>query len=327
MKMNEAGGSKTPFLFGINFEMNEGFFVSNPLQRQDILFDINGVSNVDIFEGAIPETTLGVSQFRFDSFPESLETYQKRFEKVMHGLQRGDSYLTNLTIKTPVRCSLSLRDIFTYSRAMYRLYVPEKFVCFSPEKFVKISDRKIYTFPMKGTIDADIENAANIILNDYKETAEHNTVVDLLRNDLSKIATDVNINRFRYIDTLQTSKGNILQVSSEIEGTLPENYLQNIGSLVFELLPAGSISGAPKNATLRIIREAECEPRGFYTGIAGYFDGKTLDTCVLIRFIEQCGDKLFFRSGGGITINSICENEYREAIRKIYLAPANFRSG
>jgi para-aminobenzoate synthetase component 1 len=311
-KMNEAGKSNTPFLFGINFEMDEGFFVLNPLQQQDILFDFNGVSNIENDENTIPP-------FSFSATPEELKTYQKRFEKVIHGLQRDNSQLVNLTIKTPVESSLSLRDIFTHSRTMYRLFLPERFVCFSPETFVKIKSRKIYTYPMKGTIDAGIENAVDIILNDHKEIAEHRASVDLLCNDLSKIATDVKVNRVRYIDTLKTNKGEILQVSSEIEGTLPKNYLSTLGSLIFKLLPAGSIAGAPKNASLKIIREAEQEPRGFYTGIAGYFDGKTLDTCVLIRFIEQQNNKLFFRSGGGITVNSICEKEYREAIRKIYL--------
>ncbi len=310
--MDEAGNAKIPFLFGVDFEMNEGFFVENPLQQSDVLFDINGIGNV--------EKTIAVApSFRFERYPESFETYEKRFSRVMNGLQRGDSYLTNLTIKTPIETSLSLQEIFTYSRAMYRFCIARKFVCFSPERFVQIKNGKIFSHPMKGTIDANVPNAAETLLNDYKETAEHNTIVDLIRNDLSCVATRVKVNRFRYIDTLKTNNGNILQASSEIEGTLPAGYLQNIGSLFFELLPAGSVSGAPKDATLSIIREAEQQPRGFYTGVAGYFDGKNLDSGVLIRFIEQGNSKLYFRSGGGITINSKCESEYREAIQKVYL--------
>ena len=310
--MNEAGRSKTPFLFGINYEISEGFFVSNPLQQHDILFDFNGINNAKNETDIIPD-------FRFDTFPEDFDTYQKRFDRVMRGLQRGNSQLINLTIKTPLQSSLSLRNIFTHSRTMYRLYVPETFVCFSPEIFVKIENGNIRTFPMKGTIDVSVENAAETILNDPKEIAEHRASVDLLCDDLREIATDLTVRRFRYIDTLKTNKGKILQVSSEIEGTLPDNWAANIGTLLFKLLPAGSIAGVPKNASLEIIREAEQESRGYYTGIAGYFDGKTLDTCVLIRFIEHQGDKLFFRSGGGVTINSVCEKEYREAIRKVYL--------
>lgn len=309
--MNEAGQAKTPFLFGLNFDLSEGFFVENPLQQSEILFDINGVKNC----------TKGTEEkhFYFSASPESYARYSQRFNRVMDGLRRGDTFLTNLTIKTPVETNLSLKKIFLQSKAMYRLYLPERFVCFSPERFVRIEKGKIFSHPMKGTIDASIENAAEIILNDFKEKGEHNTIVDLIRNDISMIATEVKVNRFRYIDRLETNKGSILQVSSEIEGTLPDNWTKNIGTLIFELLPAGSISGAPKQATLDIIREAELETRDFYTGVAGYFDGENFDSCVLIRYIEQIGDGFYFRSGGGITINSECEKEYDEAIRKVYL--------
>jgi len=179
-----------------------------------------------------------------------------------------------------------------------------------------IQQGKVTTYPMKGTIDAAIPNAREIILNDHKERAEHNTIVDLLRNDLSRIATGVRVNRFRYIDELQTSNGPILQVSSEIEGSLPDGYHSQLGSLFFALLPAGSVSGAPKRATLELIRQAEQQPRGYYSGVAGYFDGESF---VLIRYIEQQEGGLFFRSGGGITANSICRDEYSEALQKVYL--------
>jgi para-aminobenzoate synthetase component 1 len=84
-------------------------------------------------------------------------------------------------------------------------------------------------------------------------------------------------------------------------------------------LPAGSISGAPKPKTLEIIKKIEDYERGFYTGICGYFDGNALDTGVMIRFIEQEGDQLFFKSGGGITSFSDAKTEYQEMIDKIYL--------
>lgn len=310
--MDEAGKKGTPFLFGFDFELRKGFFVANPMRQASIFFDINGATNAR-------ESIKSIPQFHFRSYPQDFETYKKRFSHVMDGLHQGDSYLTNLTLKTPIETSLSLEEIFTFSRAMYRLYIPNEFVCFSPERFVKIANGKIFSHPMKGTIDADLENAEQIILNDYKETAEHNTIVDLIRNDLSRVSSQVKVNRFRYIDTLQLNNGRILQVSSEIEGTLPDDYAHHIGSLFYELLPAGSVSGAPKKATLHIIGEAENETRGFYTGVAGYFDGEMLDSGVLIRFIEQQGNDLFFRSGGGVTVNSVCENEYREAIQKVYV--------
>jgi para-aminobenzoate synthetase component 1 len=85
------------------------------------------------------------------------------------------------------------------------------------------------------------------------------------------------------------------------------------------MLPAGSISGAPKKQTLKIIEQAETHKRGFYTGIAGYYNGHVLDTCVLIRFIENCKNNYIYKSGGGITSLSKPEDEYNELIDKIYV--------
>ena len=311
-KMNEAGRADIPFLFGVTFEGEEGFFLPHPLSQQEVMFDIGGKGNAP----HLPDHT---PSFQFEAEPESFTAYQRRFETVMQGLRRGDSYLTNLTIRTPLRTSLTLDKVFLHSKARYRLLVPGRLVCFSPECFVILKKGRIATFPMKGTIDASLPGAREIIMSDPKERAEHNTIVDLLRNDLSCVATQVNVKRFRYLDTVQTSKGEILQVSSEIEGSLPDRYQEQLGTILFKLLPAGSVSGAPKEATLRLIGAAEGEPRGYYCGVAGYYDGESLDTFVMIRFIEQRGEQLFFRSGGGITAQSDCRREYDEAIQKVYL--------
>jgi para-aminobenzoate synthetase component 1 len=143
--------------------------------------------------------------------------------------------------------------------------------------------------------------------------------VDLIRNDLSLVAENVEVKRYRYIDKLKTNKHDLLQVSSEISGRLTQNYLERLGDILFSLLPAGSISGAPKPKTLEIIENAEGYERGFYTGICGWFDGENLDSAVMIRFIEQKGDKLFFKSGGGITAQSDLQKEYEELIQKVYV--------
>lgn len=172
---------------------------------------------------------------------------------------------------------------------------------------------------MKGTIDADIPGAAEAILNDEKEKAEHITIVDLIRNDLSLVADHVYVSKFRYIDKLKTSHKDLLQVSSEITGTLPPDYHSRIGDILVSLLPAGSVSGAPKQKTVQVIAEAEQEKRGYYTGVFGYFDGHLLDSGVMIRFIEQCNNQLYFRSGGGITTQSDAKTEYQEAIDKVYV--------
>ena len=172
---------------------------------------------------------------------------------------------------------------------------------------------------MKGTIDADLPDAALKILNDQKELAEHVTIVDLIRNDLSQIASNVEVTRFRYLDRLRTNHKDLLQVSSEITGELPADYQNRLGEILVKLLPAGSVSGAPKSKTLAIIRQAEREKRGFYTGVFGYFNGSVLDSGVMIRFIEKDGDRFFYRSGGGITTQSVVSSEYQEAIDKVYV--------
>jgi para-aminobenzoate synthetase component 1 len=172
---------------------------------------------------------------------------------------------------------------------------------------------------MKGTIDAAIPNAEETILNDPKETAEHNTIVDLIRNDLSMVSKNVRVEKFRFIDEIKTAGKTLLQVSSEIVGDIQHDFFDHLGDRLFTLLPAGSISGAPKTKTIEIIEEAENYNRGFYTGVFGYFDGRSLDSAVMIRYIEQQTDQLVFKSGGGITTFSNCKKEYEELKDKVYL--------
>ena len=125
--------------------------------------------------------------------------------------------------------------------------------------------------------------------------------------------------RSRYIDRIELSNRTLLQVSSEVEGELPNDYMTRMGDILFSLLPAGSITGSPKTMAIEYIDLAENLPRGYYCGIAGYFDGKTLDTAVLIRFIETNDGNMYYRSGGGITSKSNYKKEYHEVLNKIYL--------
>lgn len=311
-RMNDYGAKGIPFLCAVNYELTEGFVLPYPLEQKEVWWNMEGITNQ-------PSFTTEKQGSYFRSLPMDEDSYAAKFRIARQGLLRGDSFLLNLTVATDLDTDFTLEEIFIRSKARYKLLVPDRFVCFSPETFVILSDGKISSFPMKGTIRADIPNADHIILNDYKESAEHHTIVDLIRNDLNRVATDVRVERFRYIDRLVTNRGEILQVSSQVTGNLPEDYLSRLGDLIFDMLPAGSISGAPKAATVRIIREAEKEDRGFYTGIFGYFDGKSFRSAVMIRFIEQQGNRLRFRSGGGITVNSDCSAEYQEVLQKVYL--------
>jgi para-aminobenzoate synthetase component 1 len=312
IKINRAGALKKSFLFGINFEMTEGFYLENPLHQSDIFFEIRGLGNKSIRRDISPNVQL-------KSFPIEYDEYRSKFEIVHKGLRRGDSFLTNLTVMTPIQTNLSLEEIFILSNSDYQLYIPDRFVCFSPERFVRIKNGIISSNPMKGTINAHIPNAKEIILHDFKESAEHATIVDLIRNDLSMVAENIHVNKYRYIDQIISNDKSLLQVSSEIEGVLPCTYQSHLGDILFRLLPAGSICGAPKKATIDLIKSAEKTDRNYYTGIFGYYDGEMLDTGVLIRYIEKSDNELYFRSGGGITAYSKCEDEYQEVLTKIYL--------
>ncbi len=312
IRLNHWGQEKVPFLFVVDFEQEKPFACKlEEAETNNILFQIQSHSNI------APEKRNAPVSLAKHLVP--FAEYQKKFDVVSGHLHYGDSFLTNLTIKTKIQTNQTLRELFILAKAKYKLLFREDFLVFSPETFVRIRDGKIYTFPMKGTIDADIPNAREVILNDPKELAEHVTIVDLMRNDLSRVSSNVIVTRFRYIDELKTNYKNLLQVSSEIEGQLPHDYLSQLGTILVKLLPAGSVSGAPKTKTLQIIREAEREKRNYYTGVFGYFDGVYLESAVMIRYIERDGDTLYYRSGGGITTQSAVENEYQEAIDKIYV--------
>ena len=311
--MNALGQARIPFLFIIDFEQQHPLVL--PLSEVDpntLLYDFRGVRN---------HRRAFLSDRRLKMTREALDfaAYQRAFEYVLQQLRVGNSFLVNLTFPTEVQINLSLQELFYRSQARYKLWMRDALVVFSPESFVRIADGRIYTYPMKGTIDATVPEARSTVLHDPKEMAEHTTIVDLLRNDLSRWAAQVKVARFRYVEEIKTTRSTLLQVSSEIVGTLPSDFHQQLGDILSSLLPAGSVSGAPKPKTLEIIREAELGPRGYYTGVMGYYDGKQLDSGVMIRFIEQQGDRYFYRSGGGITARSVLETEYQELHDKVYV--------
>ncbi|HRJ29968.1 MAG TPA: aminodeoxychorismate synthase component I [Cyclobacteriaceae bacterium] len=312
--LNQWGADQVPFFFLVDFELQKPqAYRLAEIDSHEILYFFNGFSNGNHIQ-VNPEKEIVLTKY-----PVDFSGYEKRFDKVMQHLRYGDSFLTNFTVKTKIELHQSLRDLFFTSKSKYKLLYKNQFLVFSPETFVQIRNQKIYSFPMKGTIDARVPNAREIILNDPKEMAEHITIVDLIRNDLSQVASDVSVTRFRYIDKIKTSASTLLQVSSEVVGKLTADYSTHLGDILSALLPAGSVSGAPKPKTLAIIRDAEGESRGYYTGVFGYFDGTNLDSGVMIRFIEKAGEDYFYRSGGGITTQSLAQAEYEEAIQKIYV--------
>jgi len=307
-KMNEWGEQSRPFVFLVDFECKK--------------------PRIWEFEDALDEIRIQFPGFVFDSgkrpdfplnlykMPVSLEEYKLGFEKVKKHLEAGNSFLTNYTCLTPLKVNWRIEEVYDSVISKYKVWYKGHFICFSPETFIRIKEGKIYSYPMKGTIDAEIPGARELILKNEKEMAEHATIVDLIRNDLSLVARYVEVSQYRNYEVIYTAGKKLGQVSSEITGDLGENYKQRLGDIVFGMLPAGSVSGAPKKKTVEIIREAEGQERGYYTGVCGYFDGENLDSCVLIRYMDE---NFQYRSGGGITFLSQVEEEYQEMLDKVYV--------
>lgn len=319
---NRLGAQRTPFFFLIDFEQQKPIIC--PLTQcaeQGIWFEFASQNNLSTAQKAAPK-----KPFKLEKFPIDFATYQQGFEIVQQALQQGNSYLLNLTYTTPIAINYDLNTLFSATQAKYKLLFKNEFVCFSPEPFVKISHNQIFTYPMKGTINANLPDAENQLLNCEKEQREHYTIVDLMRNDLAIVGQNVQVKRFRYLEKIFTERGAIWQTSSEICADLKENWQANIGTILSQLLPAGSISGAPKEKTIATIQQAELTPRGYYTGVFGIFNGESLESAVAIRFISQQNGRYYFHSGGGITIQSQAEQEYQELLEKIYV-PLKYQEG
>lgn len=319
--LNRLANEKEPFLFVINYPGTEAYIEKlSAIDPSECLYDFEGLTNV-----AKQPLASSAQRPKWKVKAPKIEDYTRSFDIVKSNILAGNSYLANLTCQVAVDCDLSFEEIFHRANSKYKLLLKRKeskakqLVCFSPETFVRIKKDRIYSYPMKGTLDASTPNAQEVLLSDKKEAAEHATIVDLIRNDLSRVADNVRVDRYRYIDVLQTNKGEILQTSSEISGRLPADYHMRIGDILGAQLPAGSITGAPKKKTREIIHEAEGYDRGYYTGIMGIYEKGELNSAVMIRFLEQNESGMFFKAGGGITSKSDCRKEYEEVLQKIYL--------
>ncbi|RPJ03633.1 MAG: aminodeoxychorismate synthase component I, partial [Spirochaetaceae bacterium] len=227
-QLDEYGCKGIPCLFIIDFEEKQP--VVFPLQNIDpaeLLYSFPGTTNC-------PQAGRKMKPSLLFS-PVSYDAYRKAFREVQDELVRGNSYLLNLTFSTPVESSSDLADFFHAGGAAYRLCLRDQFVFFSPEQFVCIRDNMIRTFPMKGTCDAGSPDAGARLLADEKETAEHVTVVDLLRNDLSKVARNVRVQRFRFLTKVNTTGKQLLQASSEICGELAPGWQSSLGNIMRKL--------------------------------------------------------------------------------------------
>jgi len=306
--ISDLASKRIPFIFIIDYKAeNVLTYTLDTLLAEDIEFSIDEID------------TPVKEHINLEKFPIDFKIYKDKFDAVIEEIKNGNTYLLNLTQPTKIETKATLKEIFKNSHARFKLRYKNRFVSFSPEPFISISENKIHTYPMKGTIDASIKDAKDKILNSPKELAEHIMIVDLLRNDLGKVATNIKLEKFRYVESISTLNKTLLQVSSHISGKLTDNWRENLGDILKNLLPAGSITGTPKKRTCEIIESLEEYNRGFFSGVFGYFDGDSLKSGVLIRFIEKKNNQLIYKSGGGITIDSNLDDEYNEFINKVYI--------
>lgn len=311
-RLNKFGKEKEPFLFILSYDLQKAYIEKLSSTKIKYRFQNKNINENKKLNSQIKK------------YPESFQEYKKKFDILKENLDANTISLANLTSKTKIEINCTLDEIFENSNALLNLRIntkDENFVCFSPEKFIEIIDNKLFTYPMKGTIKADIIDAKEKLLNSKKELEEHKTVVELLKNDLEleNSFSNIVLEEFRYIDKVATKNGDLLQTSSKISASCKDDYIENIGDIFSKFLPAGSITGMPKNISKDILEKIEDYDRGFYCGIFAIFDGKNLQSFVLIRFIEEINGEFFYKSGGGITKNSDAKQEYEELIEKVYL--------
>ncbi len=188
----------------------------------------------------------------------------------------------------------------------------------SPETLVKLEDGELHTFPLAGTrprgmTEAEDEQLEKDLLSDEKELAEHNMLVDLGRNDLGRVARFGTVEVENYLEVLRFS--HVMHIGSTVRGFIRGD--KDALDAIEAVLPAGTLSGAPKIRACQLINELEDSKRGIYGGAVGYIDFTgNMDTCIAIRLAYKKNGKVFVRSGAGIVADSVPEKEYEECINK-----------
>lgn len=295
-------------------------------QKQSVLLCFDEKKQREILEFLNSPQTENEKPFSLNSEINadfSQETYQQAFEKIKHYLKEGDCYQVNLTQRFSASCKgntwevyKTLREINAAPFSAYLNFPDVKILSSSPERFLKLTGLHVETKPIKGTRPRkadEIENAAQIhdLINNPKDRAENVMIVDLLRNDISKVCEKVCVPKLFEIESYST----VHHLVSTVTGELKSN--QHALDLLQHCFPGGSITGAPKIRAMEIIEELEPKRRGVYCGAIGYigFDGN-MDTNIAIRTLIQSHDTIRFWAGGGIVNDSVVEAEYQESFDK-----------
>lgn len=253
------------------------------------------------------------------------EEFSGKVEEIKHYIREGDIF--QLVFSNPMQAPFegSLLDTYrvlrTTNPSPYMFYFSGEdleLAGASPETLVKVEGRQVRTFPLAGTRPRGKDHEEDLalekgLLADEKERAEHNMLVDLGRNDLGRLCSFGSVNVEKYMQIERYS--HVMHIGSEISGTLAPGV--EAVDTVDSVLPAGTLSGAPKFRACQLINQLEGDHRGIYGGAIGYVDFTgNLDVCIAIRFACRRRGKVFVRSGAGIVADSVPENEYRECINK-----------
>lgn len=255
----------------------------------------------------------------------SKEEFIEAVEKTKEYIRNGDIFQSVISrrFETEYKDSLlnAYRVLRTTNPSPYMVYMQNddlQLICASPETLVRLQNGIVTTLPIAGsrprgnTYEED-KALEKELLNDEKELAEHNMLVDLARNDLGKVCdfTTVFVSQYKIIQRYSR----IMHITSEVEGKLRKD--KDALDTIEALLPAGTLSGAPKIRACEIIEELEKEPRGIYGGAIGYIDFTgNMDVCIAIRMAVKKNDRVYVQSGAGIVADSIPEKEYEESANK-----------
>ncbi len=253
------------------------------------------------------------------------ETYCEMVEKAKHYIHEGDIFQIVLSnrLSAPFEGSLlnTYRILRTMNPSPYMFYfsgTDVEVAGASPETLVKLENGVLHTFPLAGTrprgkTEKEDNALERELLADPKELAEHNMLVDLGRNDLGKISKfgTVQVEKLHSIERYS----HVMHIGSTVKGEIREEF--DALDAIEAVLPAGTLSGAPKIRACQLIGELENNKRGIYGGAIGYIDFTgNMDTCIAIRIAYKKNGKVFVRSGAGIVADSVPEKEYEECINK-----------
>ena len=253
------------------------------------------------------------------------EEYCAMVEKAKYHIKEGDIFQIVLSNRLEADYEGSMLNVYRVLRTLnpspYMFYfsgTDVEVAGASPETLVKLDNGKLYTYPLAGTRprgrtyeeDKALETE---LLADEKELAEHNMLVDLGRNDIGKIAKFGSVEVIKYHNIEKFS--HVMHIGSTVRGEIRDD--KDAFDAIDAILPAGTLSGAPKIKACQLINELEKNKRGIYGGAIGYIDfGGNLDTCIAIRLAYKKNGKIYVRSGAGIVYDSVPEKEYQECINK-----------